>query len=164
MNKEVAHYVSMSLSIAELAEITKPCSACGAEKPLRDFWDGDSAFGRRSWCKLCDLGWYGKRRAWYKAQVYDHYGRVCACCGETAEAKLTLDHLDGDGREHMQRITGRPWYRGQDRTYPLWRWLVRNKFPDRPRLIVLCRPCNSSKSGGPNCRMHGRDLRHELAA
>lgn len=78
-------------------------------------------------------------RARVRVKVFDHYGRACACCGVARQ--LTIDHVNGDGREHRARIGVRT----------LYVWLVRNGFPDG--FQTLCRPCNRSKGTGPVCRL-----------
>ena len=87
------------------------------------------------------LTWSGNLRA----QVFAHYGTECACCGTTED--LSIDHVNGNGREHREELFGNP--RGnRDGTY---RWLIKMGFPGG--FQVLCRPCNSSKGRGEYCRM-----------
>jgi len=83
-----------------------------------------------------------KRRARAVAAiaVFSHYGTVCACCG-TAE-QLTIDHVNGDGRQHRQEIGN----------MNLHRWLIANGFPDG--FQTLCGRCNRSKGNGLRCQMH----------
>lgn len=91
------------------------------------------------------------RRARVREQVFDHYGNTCACCGETED--LTIDHLNGDGREHRDELG----YNGGTEFYA---WLIREGF--QPGFAVLCMPCNCSKKNGWWCRLdHGVD---EVAA
>lgn len=77
-----------------------------------------------------------------RATVLDHYGRSCACCGETEN--LAVDHVKGDGGAHRAEIGG-----GAD---TLDRWLIANVFPEG--FQVLCRRCNSSKANGKRCRIN----------
>lgn len=68
-------------------------------------------------------------------QVIEHYSNgkmVCACCGENQYEFLTIDHLDGNGRQHRNKIH-----------YPLYHWLVKNNFPSG--FQVLCYNCNCAK-------------------
>lgn len=67
-------------------------------------------------------------------QVLDHYGRRCACCGEGHEEFLTIDHVNGDGAQHLTTAGYR--YRGPQ----LYGWLIRNDFPEGFR--TLCFNCN----------------------
>lgn len=85
-----------------------------------------------------------------RSQVFDHYGRACACCGGTED--LSIDHVYGDGAQHRLEALGDThaggiWFYG---------WLVRNGFPGG--FQTLCRRCNSSKQRGERCR-----LRHAAA-
>jgi hypothetical protein len=61
------------------------------------------------------------------------YGRVCACCGESEPAFLTLDHVAGDGAE-QRRVQG---HKGGTAQYRLLR---KSGFP--PGYRVLCWNCN----------------------
>lgn len=66
-----------------------------------------------------------------KAEVIDHYGGVCACCGEDRKVFLAIDHIGGGGeQEHQKHGWGTQFYR----------WLIKNNFPDGYR--VLCHNCN----------------------
>lgn len=72
-----------------------------------------------------------------KDKVLDHYGRTCACCGETTELFLTIDHVNNDGAEHRRnKLSG-----GAGNV--LYRWLVSNGFP--PGFQTLCYNCNMAK-------------------
>ena len=62
--------------------------------------------------------------------VFAHYGKQCACCGETHWEFLTIDHVHGDGAAHRRQI-------GRARLY---RWLRKNRFPEGFR--TLCMNCN----------------------
>lgn len=139
--------------------------------PLSEFYrSSGNRNGHQSRCKQCmnranrrwrhdgsgTPGWKleGDRRsrARVRDKVLDHYGRACACCGSTED--LTVDHVDGDGAQHRLELFGKP--RGTEST-GLYRWLAENGFPEG--FQVQCRPCNSSKQGGPACRLsHARPL------
>jgi hypothetical protein len=86
-----------------------------------------------------------ERRARFRTQVFDHYGWTCACCGSIE--RLTLDHVNGDGREHREELFGDPRI-GSARFY---RWVIGQGFP--ADLATLCQPCNSSKRSGERCRL-----------
>ena len=62
------------------------------------------------------------------------YPPSCACCGETIEQFLTLEHTNGGGTQHRKEM-------GQN-TYG---WLKTNRYPDDIGLIVLCFNCNTGK-------------------
>lgn len=87
-------------------------------------------------------------RASVRDQVFAHYGQSCACCGTAAD--LTIDHVNGDGREHRAEVFG---LRGGG-GYEIHLWLIGNGFPDG--FQALCRPCNASKRRGKGCKLsHG---------
>lgn len=68
--------------------------------------------------------------------TYSNQRSICACCGESEFDFLTIDHING------KRIDGGPGTYPQT-GYPLYRWLVRNQFPQGYQ--VLCMNCNVSK-------------------
>ena len=156
----------------------KHCSKCGLWKPPGQFYaDNRRKSGLTCRCRLCIAAgyasnsddkrarqmqyWHDKRNdilrraserhARDRAIVFAHYGLECLCCGNDSYDELTIDHLDGDGPEHRKAI-------GAQTSQELYRWLIKNGFPDRPRLISLCRGCNSSKRSGDRCRKHDRVL------
>jgi len=70
-----------------------------------------------------------------KLRVLTHYGGSppkCACCGESHSEFLSIDHINGCGTKHSERIgkTGDAFYL----------WLINNNFPSGYR--VLCMNCN----------------------
>lgn len=66
-----------------------------------------------------------------KRIVFEHYGYVCDCCGETEPRFLALDHVHNDGAEHRKKIgIGHIFYR----------WIINHNFPNTIR--VLCHNCN----------------------
>jgi hypothetical protein len=71
-----------------------------------------------------------------KKKVFDHYGWICSCCGESEPEFLTIDHIDGGGYQHKKETNGK-----------LYPWLVRNNFPEGFR--VLCYNCNCGRKTGP---------------
>jgi hypothetical protein len=89
-------------------------------------------------------------RAGRRKAVFDHYGWTCACCGTTEN--LSIDHVNGDGREHRGQlgIVG-----GGDST-ALYNWLVKNDFPGG--FQTLCKPCNRSKWNGDRCQLDHADV------
>jgi len=84
-------------------------------------------------------------------QVFDHYGWSCACCGSTEQ--ITIDHVEGDGRQHREQLFGANYNGNAGRMY---RWLIDNGFPEG--FQALCRRCNRSKGTSTECRLdHGGD-------
>ena len=50
---------------------------------------------------------YANSRQWAKNlwnEYLDHYGKLCACCGEQEIRFLTIEHLNGDGHLHRKQI------------------------------------------------------------
>lgn len=95
--------------------------------------------------KLANPDWGRRTQLATREKVFDHYGRACACCG-TAD-RLTIDHMDGDGRQHRAET-------GCGSGTAMYLWLIRNGFPDG--FQTLCHRCNNSKKNGPACRLdHG---------
>lgn len=86
-----------------------------------------------------------------KAEVIDHYGGICACCGEDELIFLTIDHINNDGAEHRRQIS--QWGGGGGPTY---RWLRDNDYPDG--FQVLCANCNCGR------QWNGGTCPHQLAA
>jgi hypothetical protein len=73
-----------------------------------------------------------------RLEVIRHYGGKCACCGETEEAFLQMDHIDGNGNEHRRQIE-----KEKGGRVPMTYWLRQNGFPGG--FQVLCANCNMAK-------------------
>jgi hypothetical protein len=138
----------------------KICTCCKKPKPHTDFYKKDRGIGGvAAECKSCNIARTGRR---YKAKrteirkkenarnvernlriknaVFAAYGGyICACCGETEKAFLTLDHINNDGNEHRKKVAGRTSGAG------VWTymWAIKNGFP--PVFQVLCMNCNWGK-------------------
>lgn len=88
-------------------------------------------------CRNCNAT---RLKAYYrkcKQKVYEHYGKICACCGETEENFLSIDHVNNDGYSHRwkngNRVVGSPLYvQVMQMGYP-------NSFQ------ILCMNCNFGK-------------------
>lgn len=71
-----------------------------------------------------------------KIKVLSHYSGnppTCVCCGESFVEFLSIDHMDGGGRAHCERLKMHGGFR-------FYRWLEKNDFPAGYR--VLCMNCN----------------------
>ncbi len=75
-------------------------------------------------------------RAKMKASILEKYGGVCQCCGERNPIFLSIDHINGKGRQHRQSV-------GLKSSAALYSWLKRNNFPKG--FQVLCYNCNMGK-------------------
>jgi hypothetical protein len=74
-----------------------------------------------------------------KDAAYAAYGGyVCLCCGETQHAFLSLDHVNGDGRQHRKEVGG------CGSGSRLYLWLKRHGYP-AGMFQVLCMNCNFAK-------------------
>ncbi len=80
-----------------------------------------------------------KYRQKMREAILRAYGHRCACCGETEEAFLTLEHVNGDGASHRK-------LRGTNRVYAD---VVAEGFPDK--YTLLCWNCNCAKRFGGKC-------------
>ena len=70
----------------------------------------------------------------YRDAVFDHYGKICSCCGEDDYKALTIDHINNDGKEHRDNV-------GKGKSIHVW--LVKNNFP--AGFQPLCWNCNLTK-------------------
>lgn len=73
-----------------------------------------------------------------REEAFDHYGHVCACCGESNKTFLCFDHINDDG--YLLR-RGRDSYRAN-----IARWLKKHEWP--PQFQILCHNCNFAKRLG----------------
>lgn len=99
--------------------------------------DRDKFYPYAKTCKECIV----KQNAEPRKVVLDHYGRVCACCG--GEDDLQIDHVNGDGGTHRNRVGGGT---------AIYRYIIKNDFPEG--FQTLCGSCNRSKTDGHRCRLH----------
>ena len=107
----------------EQASALNLCSRCGK-----------NAINETRVCSIC----LEKQKLYYnnlKLQVYEKYGNVCSCCGESETRFLTIDHKNNDGAEHRKTVVpGRA----------LYRWIVNNQFPSD--FQILCFNCNCGRA------------------
>ncbi len=75
-----------------------------------------------------------------RSRVLAGYGGKCECCGEARTHRLTLEHKNGGGRKHRQESKG---------GLTVYRWVVKNGFPDS--LTVLCFNCNCARGFHGGC-------------
>lgn len=75
----------------------------------------------------------------YKTLVVEAYGGKCSCCGEKEIGFLTVEHLGKNGNAH-RKVSGN-----------FYHYLVRNKFPDKEILSILCMNCNWIERNGRIC-------------
>ncbi len=75
-----------------------------------------------------------------RKDIFDAYGHICRCCGETEEAFLQLDHVNGGGTLDQKAGIS---------SYKLWRRLRKEGYP--PGFQTLCAKCNLSKGNFGRC-------------
>ena len=107
-------------------------------------------------CAPCGAEGARKSRAYFREviipfreAVLDHYGRRCACCGETQVVFLTVDHVNNDGAEHRKTV----------HASAIYRWLLRSGFP--PGFQILCFNCNCGKQRNGGTCPHQRQDQHQ---
>lgn len=75
--------------------------------------------------------------------AYEAYGGYrCSCCGETEKMFLSLDHVNNDGADHREMISGSRRGNGTGKSFFLW--LKRFNYP-KGLLQVLCMNCNMGR-------------------
>ncbi len=155
-------------------EKLKTCTTCGESKPLDQFRKRPDSKGQyyfTSPCiacsrKLCRENYRidGRRQAMerYRSNrltlqklrdcVFEAYGKVCACCGESEEVFLTVDHADGDGAIHRKKFGQSAW--------GVYRDIVNQGFPKKYR--ILCMNCNWATRFGHPCFHQQMDVQRIL--
>jgi len=78
-----------------------------------------------------------KHRKALRQAVLAAYGSCCACCGETRQEFLSVDHTNGDGAKHRKELKSRAMAH-------LYRYLRDQGFP-KDRFRLLCYNCNMSR-------------------
>jgi hypothetical protein len=118
------------------------CKACEAEMPSRqpEYVKGYGAAyhtRNRSRRLAVSLAW----RENLRSQVIEAYGGACACCGETEEAFLTVDHPNGVPESHKKdgkRMS----------TVQILKRIRDEGFPDDYRLLCWNCNCGRERNGG----------------
>lgn len=72
---------------------------------------------------------YNYRR---KIKCINAYGGKCVCCGESHWQFLSIDHINGGGREHRRQLGGHAYF---------YEWLKRHGYP-KDNYRCLCYNCN----------------------
>lgn len=85
-----------------------------------------------------------KRNRDLKHQAIVTYGGACACCGESHECFLTIDHVYNDGARHRKQ---RKENGGMGDS--IYRYLKKAGYPKDGRFQVLCYSCNCAKYYDP---------------
>jgi len=80
-----------------------------------------------------------RHRAKLRLEILEHYGNVCACCGEWHTEFLEVDHIKNDGNLHRKEIG-----RGS-----MYNWLRQHHYPKG--FQMLCSNCNKAKANYHVC-------------
>lgn len=99
------------------------CGYCGREPK-------DPAYDRCAPCRAAKAASQKKLRQ----DVLDAYGRRCACCGETEERFLTIDHVNNDGHIERKRYA----------KVKIHARIRRQGYP--PTYQILCWNCNCGRA------------------
>lgn len=75
-----------------------------------------------------------------RVAVLEAYGGGCACCGEDEEKFLAIDHVNGGGNAHREKIFGKKNISGP----MMYRWLRNQGYP-KDEFQLLCHNCNIGK-------------------
>ena len=124
------------------------CTGCGREKELSRIdllrcgkCSADATIQARKWHKKNPEHSRRTQRE-IKERLRDSvlllYGNCCACCGETYQKFLTMDHVNNDGNKHKQASGLR--YGGSALHY----YLKIHNYPSG--FQILCWNCNMGKA------------------
>jgi len=79
--------------------------------------------------------YHASRHRELKIAALERIGMVCACCGESDIAFLTIDHVENDGHIHRKAINH----------VSVYAWLKQNDYECDHKLQTLCFNCNFAK-------------------
>lgn len=133
----------------------RACTSCGIAKSPKEFPLSKAGMVGQKCC-VCDAEYQARRlhrmyahrlkqrtlNSQAREEAFCHYGRQCACCGETDEVFLAFDHVHGGGSQHRKERT-------RDGATNLPVWLKKNGFP--AGFQVLCNNCNWAKHRNGVC-------------
>lgn len=144
--------------------VSKSCGKCKEHLPAAAFNADKTrvSHGLQNWCRDCKHTWakvyYSENRDRYRAHratprgransrrwskenrlrrraaMFEHYGHICACCGENDKDFLTLDHMNEDGAAHRRALGGNE---------KVMSFLEREGWPVGYQ--ILCFNCNAAK-------------------
>lgn len=75
-------------------------------------------------------------RQYRRKQILDHYGPLCACCGEKDDLFLSIDHVNNDGYKERKTKGGQ--------SDNMCQKIIKNGFPNTYQ--ILCFNCNLGKA------------------
>jgi len=121
------------------------CTACAANPAEQDKSQCRGCLDKSALCSKA-------HRQDLRREVIHAYGGVCACCGEKEIKFLTIDHINGGGRDHRKKFVG---YDYVTSGAPFYSALKRAGWPSTEGLQVLCWNCNVAKFHYGMCPHHG---------
>lgn len=68
----------------------------------------------------------------YRSRILEAYGAWCSCCGENEREFLSIDHINGDGKKHREKVG----FQGS-----IYADIIRQGFP-KDKYRILCMNCN----------------------
>lgn len=97
--------------------------------------------GKQSCLKCIKIQTRYVRNARYNARatILSYYGRACACCGETIEKFLTIDHINNDGSIQRSKFASEHCYYAN-----VAKLIKLGKAPTDLR--ILCCNCNMGRA------------------
>lgn len=129
----------------------KTCSNCKETKPEDAYYLVRKGTKVDCWCKACrqaaSLRVYkenkssiseaqSRKRSQLRAEMLEAYGGKCSCCGESEPAFMTLDHINGGGKQHQREAGG---------TREILKQLKREGWP-KDEYRILCYNCNCGRN------------------
>jgi Zn ribbon nucleic-acid-binding protein len=142
------------------------CTICGVNKTSINTYKRTN-YSLRSICKLCYsiickkryinnklsiLCRTKKHSRVVKQKVLKHYGKgvvACVKCGYNDTRALSIDHINGNGIEHLKSI-GMFSNTRSGGGYQFYLWLIRNNFPEGYQTLCM------------NCQWVKRETNNEL--
>jgi|CXWL01.1.fsa_nt_gi hypothetical protein len=117
----------------------RTCVTCSELKPLSEFVTKTGRQENRAgFCKECFNARSVSRAGRLRQEIFDHYGWVCKCCGDSHHECMTLDHIDNDG--HKDKFPGGGKITGKS----LYSQVIKQGLPDS--FQTLCHNCNFGKA------------------
>ena len=89
-------------------------------------------------------------------EIFEHYGQVCVCCGETTFEFLTLDHKNGGGNQQRRDLST------PNGGYGYYLKLRNLGYPDY--LQVLCQNCHTAKDSFGGCPHQASQIDEDMTA
>lgn len=131
-------------------EETVVCSLCGEIKPITRYpiRTDHIRLIRRKECMDCINKRVRKKWRELRAEIFNHYGWECRCCGETIKEFLSLDHIENDG--YLDKNPNGDKKSGKE----LYLLVKKQGFPSKYQ--TLCMNCNWGKKVGGGVCPHQR--------